>query len=311
MTILTTDLLLDRISKKAQLTGNQGGFSNTDLLNLATDEMVSVVFEHIIGLGHGYCVWDESIAVSAGQERVRIPYRAYGGQLTHLYWQDSVGNRTYLYPMTAANLDMFVATDRETPYGFMVQGNSLRFMPLPMSAGSLVVLYPFTPSALVTTDQVQTITAVNVNGPSVSFNTTPSQFTTSVNYDVVDNLSGNGIIAYDLVPASLVANVLTFQPGTSLTNVQVGQWISVAGTSKVPMLPEPAHDAVVEAAAARALQERGALAEFQIAQQRVTAMLGRLTHLLSPSASRVDSKPQPIGGGNPIPSRVMGGGGGW
>lgn len=291
--ILTSSQLLTFIKRRLMLTTNQLGLSDQDILNEATLELQTTLVSDIESLQEGFLVYKETIPVAAGQEYVRLPGRALAQTITHIYWIDSSGGRAEIERLGQDSLEGLGTTASGAPTVFLVEANSIRFPMVPQVAGSIYVSYPFRPNALTSEIYCQQVTAVNAATKTVTLNNT-AVFQNGQKYDVINNISGNEIIYYDLTGA-INGNTIIFNQ--AIPNISVGNWISTAGLSPVPMVPEELHTYLVEITAARIAKERGMSQQYQEAIQGAQTLRAKLGMIME---NRVTTKSFSLGGANPF-----------
>jgi hypothetical protein len=293
--IITTTSIVQLCSKMAALSSNQAGLVTADFLNFANLVMMALTSE-IMQAREEYLNYQDSIPVAAGATQVRIPYRAVNGTLRHVWWEDGTGSRRRLYGTEIESIENYFTTSTGTPDRFYVLGNNIVLLPTPVSAGSLLVAYPFRPNLLVDATTTQTVASDTTT--SVTLNNMPSNFTNGALYDIIDNQSGNGIIYYDQV-GTISGNTITFANPIPL--VAPGHYIALANQSPVPMLPEEAHPLLLELTVMRVEMVRGNPGRIKNSSVVVTDARKAFDALLN---NRVVSKPKSTGtGGAQFPVR--------
>jgi len=298
VTIFTTSTLLTELKRRAMLSPSQLGLTDADLLALATTEMQSNLVPLIVKQHSGYLLYTDAISVSASATFVRFPERCVGQTLRHLYWVDAASER---YDLAEYRPDDLVEISGDTapyPTKFVVEGSRIRLFPTPTAAGTLYVTYAFRPNDLCVESSARRVTAVDSSARTVTLASTPSAFTTSVLYDIVQHRSGNECILHDLTATDISSNVITFAVGTDLSNVEVNNWVSLTKTSPVPMLPEDLHNLLIEMTVGRLFMMRGMKDQATMSAASVKQM--REQFLPALTNARVVSKPRRLGGNNPF-----------
>lgn len=293
--IITSTSIVQLCSKMAALSSNQANLSTTDFLNIA-NMVTTVLVSEVLAAREEYLIFIDTVPVVAGQTNYRIPYRAVNGEVRHLWYENAAGARTRLYPKSIEDMENYSALTVGQPDGFYVLGNHIVLLPTPNTTGSLVMAYPFQPNLLVDGTTTQTVLSKTTN--SVTVPNVPTNFVNGALYDIIDNLSGNGIVYYDLV-GSIAGNVINFP--VAIPNVAVGNYIALAGQSPVPMIPECGHALLLETTIMRVEMVRGNASRVKnsttIVQDARKAWDGLLNN-------RIVSKAHPAGsGGAQFPQR--------
>lgn len=292
--IITTSIIVTQCKKLGALSSNQAGLTNDDFLtyaNLAMDELLA----DIMAVREDYILFVDAIPVTAGNDTYRIPYRAIASTARHVWFVDSGGSRRKLGAKYPENIeDYAVAAQSDTPDGVFVMGNSLVLLPVPDLPGTLEVMYPFNPNQLVDSTTTTTITAVNTLTNTITLNSAPSALVTGA-FDIIDHLSGNGIIYYD-IQGTVTGSQIIFNQ--AVPRIAVGNYVALAGQAPVPMIPEVAHPLLLEMTVLRIEILRGNANRIKVQQTKVDGMHKTLIALIG--QSRIVSKAHPVGGGNPM-----------
>lgn len=251
--IITSTNIVQLCSKLAALSSNQANLSSEDFLNFA-NMTITVLVSEVLGAREEYLIYSDVVPVTQGKTTYRIPYRAVNGEVRHLWYESQAGSRMRLYPKSIEDMENYTALTIGEPTGFYVMGNNIVLLPTPDVDGSLVMAYPFRPNLLVDAMTTQSILTVDTVNNNITVPNIPANFTNGAKYDVIDHQSGNGIVYYDLV-GSISGTTINFP--TSIQNVQVGNYVALAGQSPVPMIPEEGHPLLLETTVMRVEMVRG------------------------------------------------------
>lgn len=285
---ITSTQIVALCSKLATLSSNQAGLQTADFLNFA-NMVQTVLVAEILEAREEFLIYQDTVPVIAGQGAYRIPYRAVNGIVRHLWLEDATGRRTRLYRKSIEDMECFNSTDTGTVSGFYVMGNSIVLLPTPSTPGNLIMAYPFRPNLLVDGFTTQSITSVGSN--SVTLPNIPSNFVSNINYDIIDNLSGNGIVYYDLL-GTISGNTITFDQTIPLA--VAGQYIAQAGQSPIGMIPEEGHPLLLETTVLRVEMVRGNASRIKNSTTVIQDARKAWDALLN---NRVISKAHPAGSG--------------
>ena len=275
-------------SQLAVLSSNQAGLTTSNFLTYANMVLMELTAE-LVSKREEYLIWTDAIPVTAGNPYVRIPYRATNGTIRHLWWEDGSGSRTRLWGRSIEDMENYSINDKGVVTGFYIEGNYVVLLQTPATNGTLQVAYPFQPSLLVDQNTTQAIASVGTN--SVTLNNIPINFVSGGTFDIIDHLSGNGILYYDLT-GTISGNTITFP--NAIPNVSVNNWIAQAGQTPVPMIPEAGHPLLLESTVLRLEIIRGQKDRIKNSQDVVADARKAWDMLLT---NRVFSKPQAAGGG--------------
>lgn len=288
--LLTSSVIISQIQSYAGLSINQLGLSNDEILRYATLEM-EWVCSQIISQNEQFLTHYESIDVEANQARFRIPPRSLNGGITHLNWQEPGGVRRPIARGELEDTDVIWQTGVQSwPARFLLVGDFCDFLMPPTQAGSVNVWYPFMPNNLVIESEAPSIIDVDYEANSVEVGSAPAAFISGVQYDIIDNRSGNQIVYYDL-DGSVAGNVISFtQP---IPHVLIGNYIGLRKTSPIPMVPEVMQKYIVEMTAARIAFKRGAPEQAKLGAAIIQDLNARVPYML---AKRVNTKPKSLGG---------------
>jgi len=230
--------------------------SDEDVLAHADAVLESEILPRLIDLEEGYLV--SEIRETPTSNRIRIPDRAYNGQVYTLFWRSGPdGPRQELEFVHRADLDN-VGRSSGAPTTFHLQGNYIHLIGQPQ--GVLDIAFPFAPGKLVVEDEWRTITDIddtNPDAPVVTLDqTVPSDWTTSSTFDIQSFRSGNEVKYWDLPVSAIVGNEITFASELSGTeygrsSVEVGDKLLLAGKAAYPTVPSPLHSVLAQGTAAR------------------------------------------------------------
>jgi hypothetical protein len=294
--IITTANLVSMCSKMAALSSNQANLATSDFLNFANLIQQNLASE-ILAAREEFLLYQDSVTVTANTANIRIPYRALNGVVRHLWFQDtaSPANIYRLWAREIENIEDYSPSTTGTPDGFYVLGNSIVLLPSPSISGTLQIAYPFRPNQLVDSSTCTTVSTVtNTTSTSLTVPNVPSNFVSGGTFDIIDNLSGNGVIYYDQV-GFISGTLMTFS--NLLPNIATGMWVAQANQSPVPMLPEEAHPLLLESTIMRIEIIRGNAQRIKNSAALIQDARRSFDLLLD---NRIISKAHVVGGNNPF-----------
>jgi hypothetical protein len=137
------------------------------------------------------------------------------------------------------------------------------------------------PSQLCATSEAAQITSL-VGGNVVAVNAIPTDWTTSLQYDIIKGQPGFPSKGDDLAITTLdtVLSRITFSALPS--SIAVGDWISVSGTSPIPQIPYQTFPYLAQCVATKCLEGLADTEVLKVAQQKVGLMKEDLLKLLQP-----------------------------
>ena len=97
----------------------------------------------------------------------------------------------------------------------------------------------------------------------------------------------------NLTPIRVDTNQMVFDEDDLTEIPAIGDWISVAGTSAIPMVPADLHTLLEEMTVARVHQARSEQERLQAAYGRIAGLKANLIHMIN---NRIQSQPEFIGG---------------
>lgn len=251
---MNTTELLESIRQRASLPSS--GASGTDadsLLRYADEELLTRLVPHVLKVREDHFVVTEDTALVADKARYRIPSRAIGGKLRDLLLVDgdSVSNLVRIPPEDA---DAYAASG--TPEAFYMEGSSVVLVPAPSSSSqSLRMRYHRRPGKLVASDEAALIVAKT--STTVTLAGTPALWSASSTVDFVKGTSGFECAAVNVGVATLAADVLTPDDPDTLEDVEVGDYVTLAGYSFFPQVPEDLHPVLAQLVACTVLDAIG------------------------------------------------------
>ncbi|PJI40410.1 hypothetical protein [Ferrovibrio sp.] len=293
MAIITSSKLLTKIKAKAFLASNNAGFSNQDILDLATDELLDTIVPEIMEVHEGFLLYSEEVAVAANTGQVRIPDRAIGGSIRHIYWVDANNTRKVIDRLDQEDKESFSGSSGQVR-NFIIEGNYISLLPAPSSAGTLVISFPFRPSQIVEESKCKQIQAIDYDTRTVSVASIPSSWVLPTEFDCVNYESGNEILYYNHAGTIAGNNIQFDQP---IGSMKVGDWICLPREAPVAMVVEELHSYLVQLTAAEIIKQRGQTEQYKSSKEKLENIRKRIPLLIN---NRVQSKPFQTGRPNPF-----------
>lgn len=281
---MDSDDLLNSIKLRAAVPLAQISFTDTDLLNFATEEMELKVVPSVLSVREEFYVTTESIPLVSNQSNYKIPYRAIGGKVRFVYLQSSDST---LVPLAQ------IAMERIPEYqnsGFYLQSDELILLPpiTGIATGNLVIKYYMKPNSVVETSRGAQITAINTLTGDITVDAIPANITTGSEVDLIQSRSNHKTKAYDLVlnSANTVTKVLNITPANLPSDLSIGDFVCTAGESVIPQVPSELQVMVAQAVACRVLEAIGDTQGLANATAKLQEMEAKLFNVI---ANRVEA----------------------
>lgn len=291
MTIMKSSTFLQMVKQKAALTAGQVGLSDNDILAIATRRLQNDIIAIISELREEYLLKRDHYTLVANQSEYRIPIRASGGALRHIFIVNG-NQRVSIYKMKHEDLESFSNGLSSLPSMFLIEGNYIRLLPDIGSnpVGKLELYYIFRPNSITQEINCRQIVSLDKIERSVILNSIPASLTSSTKIDIINDLSGNEIIAYDLTKSSIVGTKIIFNEELD-PKISIGNWICPAEQSPVPMVPEEFQQLLLGLTVLDIQNMRGNQVGAQIALGEVKTLMDAISKIAS---HRIASKSEKI-----------------
>lgn len=290
---ITTTLILDAIKRGVTVPATQARFSDADLLKFADEETEALLLPILTSIRQEFLVKSKTTTCVASQAGYKIPYRAVGRtlrdvKLTRTTDTTFVKTLAYISPEDAS---VYTTSMSGEPYGFTIEGDYLKLVPVPISTDySIVFYYLLKPSYLVATTSAGQITAINTTTGDVTISSAVTAFTTGATMDFVDGKAGCSVKAEDVVNTNVASTIITFSASdipSGAGALAVGDWVTLSNQTPVMQMPDEFHQCLVQAVICRILEALGDTDMLTIAADRLEKKLGVAQQLLAP---RVESE---------------------
>jgi hypothetical protein len=299
MAYLTSTTLVANVKRRASIPENQATFTTDDFLALANDEIDIGIVPLILSMQEEYFVHPETVALVASTSRYAIPYRAIGGKLRDLFYQDTNGNLFEMSRIAPEDKVSFQENPDSNTYFkyFYLEGNNVVISPNVGSSpvGSLVFTYYLRPNNLVDEDRIGVITAISVGASTTTYTLSqmPDHFSASELMDINQTKSGHKIRVFDILPSSINSGTkqIVFSNSDLPTDVALGDHIAIAGECFVPQIPSDLHNVLAQRVAQRCLESMGDQAGLQAATAKLAEMELKSSTLID---NRVEGAPMKV-----------------
>lgn len=252
---ITTDRLLRGVKRRVTMPANQSLMADTDILELADDEIKSRILPIVVAARQEYYTRVIEIPTVADQQGYQIPRRSIGRGLRDLKLLDSAGSITRdLNLIQIEDEHMFMSSG--TTMGFYFKGDKVYLIPTPTSALlTLQMWVQLPPSNLVTTDSAARVTGISAG--SITVASVPTTLTTGTVIDFVSGRSGHETLNLEKTITNIAGSIITFVAADVPSDLAVGDYISVFETSPVVQIPDEVYPLLETGTCIRVLEAVG------------------------------------------------------
>lgn len=307
----TTDALLENTRTNCLTPEADALFTDTRLLSVLSFEQMTTLVPQIMKTQSEYFVHISDVLLSSSTDGTYpMPDRAVGKKIRDIALVDAAGNEQYISLMNPADVKFMnpsVSAATQWVSGFYFQNNSIKlFTGVPDQYVYLRLRYYRRPNNLCSTDAAAQITAIDTGTLTVTCSSVPGDWTTSSTVDLISQHPSFDSLGDDIAITTINNSDVTLSeiPDT----LEVGDWLSLSGTTPIPQLPYEAHPVLGQLGACKALEAMGD-ANVEMAWARYKQMSADFYTSISP---RADSPAQKIVSPNNISQRgYLGLGRGW
>ena len=289
---MDTTKLLAKIKQAIVVPSYNGRYSDDDILDLATEEQCITVVPIITSLRSEFFVVKEQQTVLASNNELVIPVRAVGRTLRSVKYNTN-GTVVPMARIQIENEHYYSSMGEGSPAGFYVEGDRLVVIPTPVANATFDIWYEKKPSILTKTTStaiIQSIVKTNgVDIDGVVVNKVSSGIVANVICDITKATAGYTITNQDVEVQNVAGLTITFK--TFVTNVNIGDSVSLANYTSIVQLPEEATLVLVHSTALRILEGLGIPEQSNIAEK---ILLSKIKHLQEAVTPRVEGNRQKV-----------------
>lgn len=271
----TSDDLLTRVRARALVPETDGRLTDSDILAIADDVILSTLSRAIVNADDGRWVKTRADApITVGTAEYRIPDRALGAALYDVLIVDERGLELSSPYVDSSEAWRYSGASRgagPAPYDHTIEGDLLRLLPTPSQHGhTLRIKYRRRPSRLVTTAECARISGIAGTLVTTAA-TVPSGWSSSETLDIVQASPNADALGDDLAGSSIAGTSITL--ASVPAEARTGDYVCRAGETCVPQVPDVAIPALVALTAVEVMialgDAEGAAALRDIAVLRV------------------------------------------
>ena len=276
-----TQTFLDRVAVKAAIPIGQTTFTDSELLDLANQELQSTILPEILRTREDYYLTQETITVKAGQDLIEMPERAIAGKINDVQIVDQ-NTRRSIPRITTSEI---YGTSSGPTEAFYFRGAYLGLNPTPSSDIDIIVSYYLRPSALILPGESYTLVRVEEDNIGRTIYTVDRENTTIKPGDKIDLVSNQGLhhtLHQDLVADTTLNNLIYVVDGPQ--DVALGSYVFPAGQSQFIQCPQELYPWLEELVVVKIHESIGDFEAMKLAQQKANLIRDQILSLLSPRA---------------------------
>lgn len=256
----TTDTLITSVRNRIAIPSSQNTFPDQRIIDIANEEMFMNIVPDIMDAREEYFVTYEDTTITANNSQYFMPTRALGTKLRDLAIVQNPGASgevtipiVRLQPENAMGLPLSgLGFGTVTRPGYIVRNNWV-ILYGPINAGQTLRFFYFQrPGKLVLTSDAAQITSIAGNICSCS--SVPTTWTTGTIVDVMANKPPFNYRFLDQTTTLISGNDITLP---DVTNVEVGDWITLQYEAAIPWLPADCHPLLYQGTACYILNTLG------------------------------------------------------
>jgi hypothetical protein len=273
----------------------QALFSDSDLVNILSMEMKSKILPMMDNQAEEYFIYYKDIPYNNAVNTYALPSRSMANKLKAVCFVDSTGQEVTLNRLrpieTNAQLDVRGSTLSPFKVGYFLKNNNIVIYinSIQGVANFPTLRFKFCrmPNNLILTSNACQVS--QINGNQITVGNLPSNYSTSVTYDMISNAPMFESWQDDAACTGINSLTMTFSSVPS--TLSVGDWICLSGQSPIPQIPYSAFDLLSQLACSKCLEIHGDVQGFNVAMSQAKDMKDYFISIITP---RVDDNPQKL-----------------
>jgi hypothetical protein len=163
----------------------------------------------------------------------------------------------------------------------------------PSPYGGLVFYFYIRPNMIVKESEVAVISNIDRNTGEITVSNLPTSYGLNTKYDLVRANSPHNILAIDITAASISSGSkkITISPDEIPLDLQVGDYIPMAGQTCIPNVPTELHMVLAQRAAQRVLEALGDSEGLNNSTNKLNEMENKLSNMIE---NRVEGAPRKV-----------------
>lgn len=301
---LTTNALLKSIKRRAIVPDNQNTFSEQDFIDLMNEEMMIGLVPSILQMKEEYFIFKQITPLIANKSNYPVPERSLANKLREICYIDnidpSIGTEYEMAQIAVddryTGLSGGTNTNDFTGYRrFYMQGSDVIVHPSvgPAPYGGLSFYFYIRPNTIVKETEVAKISHIDRNTGEITVSNLPTSYGLTTKYDFVRARSPHNILAIDIEASSISSGSkkITVDPNNIPLDLNVGDYIPMAGQTCIPNIPTELHMVLAQRVAQRVLEALGDSEGLNNATNKLNEMEGKLSTMIE---NRVEGAPRKV-----------------
>jgi len=298
--ILTGNNMINSVRKRTFCPDDTSVFTDVDILEIVDEEMQVQVLEKLQVL-HGDNLTTTIDITRDGSGSYNMPSRALGNKLRDV----SLISGSQIYELAQISVGALpdYNNGNYSEYDmdlFYIENNKIKIVAPERQYDSVRMRFHLRPNYLTKVEEagiVSSLVTDDVAGTlTIGLSQVGKNFTSTKKYDIIGANSPNRIHDYDLDPVSLTTGttgiiVFNLSELSNMTDISVGDYVSIAGETPVPNIPTEMHPLLAQAAAVNILESLGDTQGLTNANARMDKMSRSVQTLID---NRVELAPKKI-----------------
>ena len=290
--MLSADLVAS-VKRRASVPEAQSMVTDNEILEYANEEMLLNFIPLVLSQHEDYYLIREEVAITAGDVRYQIPYRAIGSKLREVAYKDTNGNLLAMYRRSVDDItEKYRHTTSTYPGNFHIEGEEVVLdinddHNLP---GTLVFFYSLRPNSLVDSSRVGVITSIDRVTGIIVFESLPDNIEATSQIDFIKTKAPHRVMGFDksVVSVTAATNFMEVSPDDIPADLVVGDRVALAGETDILNAPSDLHVMLAQMTASRVLESIGDTEGLQAADKKLGKMENNAATII---ANRVDGSP--------------------
>lgn len=244
--------LIEQISRKGSIPDNQTLYTNSDLIKFLNEELQNKIVPYVASIMEDYFLAEKTYQADGNTKEYLIPTDSIGNKVKSIsVWNDGI----QLNQQPRLDYNNLVST----VHGYYIFNNKIIFYPKPIMSNTIKISYYKRPNNI--TDLYYKITGISSNSVSTTL-TVDIDPTALSNGTSIDIISKNSPFVINL-NTSITSTTSTTIVIPLTTLVNVGDYVSLEGSSAFPQIPQEIIPLLVQAVEVRIMESMGDYNAFQ------------------------------------------------